>query len=102
MGLIKKDGVEIRGVLIQPAYARLISLGYHADPNELNTALFGISNSRENLTEKGFISTKIIDCIFDASADNLLQEAYTQAKIKYFTDWEDDIVTIEDEKLEEE
>lgn len=98
MGLIKNEGIEVRGILIKPAYARLISLGYHADQNDTaNVAVFGISNSRENLINKGYIMTHAIDCLFDASADNLLEEAYTQAKIKYFTDWEDDIVTSEEE-----
>ena len=51
MGLIKKDGYIVKGVKLQPAYAKIIWLEATTNPNGENSlnATFSISTVRENL-----------------------------------------------------
>jgi hypothetical protein len=99
MGLIKKDGHLIKGVLIQPAYAKVIAISYNEEMGEAPAfAMFGISTTRENLNNGLILSTESINFTIDKKADHIFEDAYTQAKETIFQDWEDDIVTSETEE----
>ena len=98
MGLIKKDGYEVKGVLIKPAYAKVI--GFNTQPKHQDDigsdylyATLGISNSRENLE----IYDNALDTVnfrmpYDRHTDDIFNQIYTETKKEYLTDWEDDIV----------
>lgn len=101
MGLINTNGYIVKGVLIKPAYAKVVS--FYFDEREGQTrssAVFGISTTRENLNSKLVLSTEILDITIDKQADNVFQEIYDQAKNTIFVGWEDDIV-IPTEETEE-
>lgn len=89
MGLIKQDGYIVNGVLITPAYAKIVRLYNEKDNNF--TAFFGISNSRENIDENKPLEEIIFNCEVDKKEDKIFKEIYTKAKEKLFENWEDDI-----------
>lgn len=94
MGLIKKDGYIVKGVKLQPAYAKIIWLEATTNPNgenSLNTT-FGISTVRQNLDNGEILSSQNFSCTYDRSQDNLFEQAYKKAKETIFLDWEDDII----------
>ena len=98
MGLINKNGHLIAGVLIQPAYAKLISVTYDERLGASHSiATFGISTTRENLDNKLILHNETINFIADKQADHIFNDAYTQAKRSIFLGWEDDIVEVKEE-----
>lgn len=94
MGLIKKDGYIVKGVKLQPAYAKIIWLEATTSPNGENNlnATFGISTVRKNLDNGEILSSQNFSCPYDRSQDNLFEQAYEKAKETIFLDWEDDII----------
>ena len=101
MGLIKKDGDLVKGVLIKPSYAKITSLHYYSPNMEQSYAMFGISTTRDNLDNGLFLEERIVRCDFNRTEDNLFNEAYNQAKQTTFIGWEDDIITPTEESIEE-
>lgn len=101
MGLVKADGDLIKGVLIKPAYAKILSLHYYSPNMERPYAMFGISTTRENLDNNLFLEQRYVECDFNRAEDNLFTEAYNQAKQSVFIGWEDDIVVSEEISEEE-
>lgn len=103
MGLINKNGHIVEGVLIQPAYAKLISVTYDERLGVSHSiATFGISTTRENLDNKLILHNETINFIADKQADHIFNDAYTQAKRSIFLGWEDNIVVPEPEEEPEE
>lgn len=87
MGLINTNGYIVKGVLIKPAYAKVISFYFNErEEQSRSSAVFGISTTRENLNSKLVLSTEMLDVSIDKQADNVFQEIYDQAKQTIFTD----------------
>ena len=87
MGLIKKDGYLIKGVLIQPAYAKVVAINYNETMGSAPAfAMFGISTTRENLNNGLILSTESINFTIDKKADHVFEDAYNQAKESVFQD----------------
>lgn len=89
MGLIKRNGYSVKGVEIQPAYAKINRL-YIEHGNKANV-YFGISNSRENINEGNSLEEINFECYVDKNG-KIYEQIYEETKKNMFADWEDDIV----------
>lgn len=89
MGLIKRNGYNVKGVELPTAYAKINRL-YIEHGNIANT-YFGISNNRENINEGKPLEEINFKCYIDKNGI-IYEQIYNEAKKNIFTDWEDDIV----------
>lgn len=88
MGLIKRDGYEISGVDLIPAYAKIMRIYLGSGGNA--SVVFGISTNRENLDEGKVLAELSFDCYINKN-DKIYTEIYELSKNTLFQDWEDDI-----------
>lgn len=101
MGLIKKDGYNVKGVELETAYAKINRL--YIEKGNLARTYFGISNSRENINEGNSLIELEFPCYVDKNQP-IYEQVYVLAKENLFQGWEDDIVveTPIEESTEEE
>lgn len=97
MGLIKKDGYNVKGIELPEAYAKINRL--YIERGNLARTYFGISNSRENINEGNSLVELEFPCYVDKNLP-IYEQVYVLAKENLFQGWEDDIVVetpVEDE-----
>lgn len=94
MGLIKRNGYNVKGVNLTEAYAKINRL--YIENNSLAKVYFGISNNRENLESGNILDEIMYDCVIDKDS-KLYEQLYTLAKKDIFEGWDDDIV-VEEQK----
>lgn len=92
MGLIKRNGYDVKGVALNQAYAKINRLYVERENNVV--AYFGISNNRDNTSEP--LEEISFECKFDKS-QNVFEQVYIKAKEELFQGWEDDIPVVESE-----
>lgn len=92
MGLIKRNGYNVKGVELSEAYAKINRL-YIEHGNKANV-YFGISNNRENINDGNSLEEIHFECYVDKSLP-IYEQIYTLAKENNFQGWEDDIVVDE-------
>lgn len=98
MGLIKRNGYNVKGVELETAYAKINRL--YIERGNLARTYFGISNSRENINEGNSLEEIEFKCYVDKN-EPIYEQVYVEAKKNIFVDWEDDIV-VEEPTIEEE
>lgn len=98
MGLIKKDGYNVKGVELETAYAKINRL--YIERGNLARTYFGISNNRENINEGNSLVELEFPCYVDKNLP-IYEQVYVLAKENLFQGWEDDIV-VEEPTVEEE
>lgn len=96
MGLIKRDGMIIKGILIQPSYAKIMRLENDAAIDSRHsiyntTAIIGYSNSRENLDNNEVLYQERVEFNIDRQKDRLYEDSYNWIKENFLQNWEDDI-----------
>lgn len=107
MGLIKRNGYNVKGIELEEAYAKINRL--YIEYGSMAKVYFGISNTRENIDEGNSLKEIQFSCYIDKNAP-IYEQIYVSAKAGIFQDWEDDIVVetpavnepIEEEPTEEE
>lgn len=102
MGLIKRDGYNVKGIELPEAYAKINRL--YIERGNLARTYFGVSNSRENINEGNSLVELEFSCYVDKNQP-IYEQVYVLAKENLFQGWEDDIVVetpAEDEPSEEE
>lgn len=92
MGLLRQEGYNVKGVLIKPAYTKIMRVDIKDDNAK---AFFGISDRRENLNADMCLDTIEFNYTINKKEDKIYNELYTAAKDLIFVDWEDDIRTLE-------
>lgn len=97
MGLIKKDGYNVKGIELSVAYAKINRL--YIERGNLARTYFGISTSRENINDGNSLVELEFPCYVDKN-EPIYEQVYVLAKENLFYGWEDDIVV--DESVEEE
>lgn len=102
MGLIKKDGYNVKGVELPEAYAKITKI--YMDRGNLARTYFGISSNRENINNNDWLVELEFPCYVDKNLP-IYEQVYVLAKDNLFRGWEDDIVEevpVEEEHNEEE
>lgn len=99
MGLIKRNGYEVKGVTIPQAYAKINRL-YMENGNHARV-YFGISSDRENLNNGLSLEEVSYECLIDKNG-KVYEQIYNLAKTDLFEGWEDDIVIETQEPIENE
>lgn len=97
MGLIKQTGFDVKGVLIKPAYTKIMKIEINDDNAK---ASFGISDRRENLDNGMCLDSIDFFYPINKKEDKIYEELYKAAKDLIFYDWEDDIRTDSRENIE--
>lgn len=97
MGLIKRNGYNVKGVELETAYAKINRL--YIEKGNLARTYFGISNSRENINEGNSLEEIEFRCYVDKN-EAIYEQIYVEAKKNIFVGWEDDIV-VEESIVEE-
>lgn len=92
MGLIKRNGYEVKGVTLPQAYAKINRL-YIEENSNLAKVYFAISNTRENLESGNILDELLYECNIDKDS-KLYEQIYTSSKASLFQGWEDDIVEV--------
>lgn len=88
MGLIKRNGYEVKGVTIPQAYAKITRL--YVEVGNRARVYFGISSNRENINEDKSLEEIMYECDIDKN-QNVYEQIYVNAKQNIFIGWEDDI-----------
>lgn len=101
MGLIKRNGYNVKGIELETAYAKINRL--YIERGNLARTYFGISNSRENINEGNSLVELEFPCYVDKNQP-IYEQVYVLAKENLFMGWEDDIVVeqpVKDDPSEE-
>lgn len=97
MGLIKKNGYNVKGIELETAYAKINRL--YIERGNMAVTYFGISNSRENINNGNSLEEIRFECSIDKN-EPIYEQIYVNSKLNIFSGWEDDIV-VEEPVVEE-